>query len=384
MNISYKRDINKNYMIISHEKNQEAVYIEDYKIKMIQNNCIDGLLSVKLKYTDNCPSFIYEISHGSNMIDMFSGQCIDFKILNKIQIGIMKLMENTKIYLLDLDHIILDPELIYINTKTLYPEFCYYPFVEGSFYDNIKNMYREIIRLIDYRDQMAVELAYGLENLAMEDRYSIEMISNLMKSSIQIKPAAYINAPNEIEKNVNREYRLDDDEVISKKFMKQKNIIDIIKDKFNSLKGVKNTKDIKDMVQFSDDKIEADINHKSEIYSRGKMINNETTVLSQDDSLNITLLSMDQQRYENIFVYHFPCTIGKQESKVDKVIVCPTVSRVHAKFIETDGEIFLEDLNSTNGTYINDIVLHPYNKNKLKHEDFIRMGEVRYQVWIRE
>lgn len=50
------------------------------------------------------------------------------------------------------------------------------------------------------------------------------------------------------------------------------------------------------------------------------------------------------------------------------------ISRRHAKFILNDNSWFIEDLNSTNGTYINDIRLMNDEKKKLKNEDILKLS----------
>lgn len=46
--------------------------------------------------------------------------------------------------------------------------------------------------------------------------------------------------------------------------------------------------------------------------------------------------------------------VGKLESQVDYVIKNNKISKIHAEFTQRDGEYFVKDYNSTNGTYIND------------------------------
>ena len=49
----------------------------------------------------------------------------------------------------------------------------------------------------------------------------------------------------------------------------------------------------------------------------------------------------------------FPFLVGKRKEDVDFPISDYSASRVHARFIEKEDGIYLEDLNSTNGTFKN-------------------------------
>ncbi|MDX1520667.1 MAG: FHA domain-containing protein, partial [Anaerolineae bacterium] len=50
------------------------------------------------------------------------------------------------------------------------------------------------------------------------------------------------------------------------------------------------------------------------------------------------------------------------------------ISRRHARIYQQDGDWFIEDLNSTNGTRLNRNKLTPQTSTTLRHEDVIRFG----------
>ena len=54
-----------------------------------------------------------------------------------------------------------------------------------------------------------------------------------------------------------------------------------------------------------------------------------------------------------------------------------SVSRNHAKIINTGKSIILRDLGSTNGTYVNDELIDEY---VLRDGDFIKIGRTHLQV----
>ncbi|MGL6173083.1 MAG: FHA domain-containing protein [Cellulosilyticaceae bacterium] len=75
--------------------------------------------------------------------------------------------------------------------------------------------------------------------------------------------------------------------------------------------------------------------------------------------------------------------IGRVKEKNDWAIESDhTVSSKHCKIYIADEKIYLIDLNSTNGTYVNQIrITHPV---ALKDNDLIRMGSGEYSIMIRE
>ena len=63
---------------------------------------------------------------------------------------------------------------------------------------------------------------------------------------------------------------------------------------------------------------------------------------------------------------------------MDYVIKEETVSRFHGKFVKRGEEIYLTDLNSTNGTRVNDRVLEVQEQLKLEEGDRVLFADAEY------
>ncbi|MBR5508814.1 MAG: FHA domain-containing protein [Lachnospiraceae bacterium] len=68
--------------------------------------------------------------------------------------------------------------------------------------------------------------------------------------------------------------------------------------------------------------------------------------------------------------------LGKKKEEADYVIEDASVSRMHARITRDKEGIYLEDLNSTNGTFKNGLRLQPYEKRRLDKEDEIKLGKI--------
>ncbi|MCA1054923.1 FHA domain-containing protein [Rossellomorea aquimaris] len=76
--------------------------------------------------------------------------------------------------------------------------------------------------------------------------------------------------------------------------------------------------------------------------------------------------------------------IGKSDTEVDGFISYNNaISRIHCKIIRTSESYFLEDLESTNGTYLDNIRLQPYKPVSLKNGDVIRLANSDFKVRIK-
>lgn len=77
----------------------------------------------------------------------------------------------------------------------------------------------------------------------------------------------------------------------------------------------------------------------------------------------------------------FPFIVGKEKEKVNLFIKEHSASRIHARFIEREGDIYLEDLHSTNGTYVNDLLLEPHEPVRVKSGDILCFGKAEFRYY---
>jgi DNA-binding winged helix-turn-helix (wHTH) protein len=72
---------------------------------------------------------------------------------------------------------------------------------------------------------------------------------------------------------------------------------------------------------------------------------------------------------------HFPFNVGRAR-ECDFVIDSPDVSRLHARFDFDHQQVYITDLGSTNGTYLNNHPLEPNRQARLRAGDEINVGNV--------
>lgn len=67
-----------------------------------------------------------------------------------------------------------------------------------------------------------------------------------------------------------------------------------------------------------------------------------------------------------------PLTIGRDPAQALALIQEPIVSKLHCSIFSRDNEIFIKDLNSTNGTYVNE---EKVSERKLLDNDVVFLGK---------
>ena len=109
--------------------------------------------------------------------------------------------------------------------------------------------------------------------------------------------------------------------------------------------------------------------------------NDENTVLlakTENKKGFHKLVSLQPER-PDILLEYYPFIIGKQEGIADYVLAKDTVSRLHVRLDEQEGRYMLTDLNSTNGTVVNGILLDNNACVELSPGDEVYIADTAYR-----
>ncbi|MGA9228148.1 MAG: FHA domain-containing protein, partial [Mesobacillus sp.] len=124
-------------------------------------------------------------------------------------------------------------------------------------------------------------------------------------------------------------------------------------------------------------------NHKLEELDSGTTV---LGVLEEDEDEGTTTLGHSVRRpflvavakNEKITIAKEYFKIGRDPLRADFATDNKVIGRVHAFVISSNGEYFLEDNHSTNGSYVNGIKVLPKEKIKIKHEDRIKLANEEF------
>jgi hypothetical protein len=107
---------------------------------------------------------------------------------------------------------------------------------------------------------------------------------------------------------------------------------------------------------------------------------NPTCLLNESsDKTTLILKSLEESNFKNIIINDFPFFIGKLKKNVDYCLEKDVVSRFHAKITKEQEQYYLTDMNSKNGTFVNQEVLQTYQKREIKLGDEIAFANIRYR-----
>jgi hypothetical protein len=113
------------------------------------------------------------------------------------------------------------------------------------------------------------------------------------------------------------------------------------------------------------------------IHRQSSIINEQpqgTTCLSDNTIEERLLIGRVNGKEVTIPLTSFPATLGKQAGISDIILDDNAVSKMHARFEEHEGRIYISDLNSTNGTIRNGTMLDINSPVVLEVGDRLRFG----------
>lgn len=104
----------------------------------------------------------------------------------------------------------------------------------------------------------------------------------------------------------------------------------------------------------------------------------KTVYMDMGEMQERKLYGVGKFRRQRILLDQLPCLVGKDKTLVNHIIEDVSVSRMHARFFAEEEKIWMQDLNSTNGTYHNGMRLSPNERVILEPEDEIGFGQAQF------
>lgn len=434
MKPSYKRDMEHNYMIL---ESPVKVQGSEYQIRMLLLNQIPGLLACNMRIMDGTVSFYYEITSRQPLTRIYEAALMNREDIVRLVSGIEKGMEGMKRYLLNPDHLVLNPDYVYMEPETREVWLCCLPFYEGQIAEEFQELTEFVLKHLDHSDSEAVILGYEIYSEAAKENYNLEKILRSIYSREQTRERRNEKKDwNVMEEKPEKEGLCEVEESVfpvsdREEMKKKKNwtLMGTCIFLFVSAGGICSAAGL-DLTQTGGvlfltggvlvyfmqarsekkkDKMRLEEKKKRRIYKKEPKVKKEkkkemdkketdneelfreyqereaeedygeTTVLfGRETDGFAALISENPKEREHIVLRREISAIGKLKGKSDIVIPLPDVSRMHARIERREDGYYLTDLNSRNGTYVNEERLEANGTVKLKNGDVVGFASVRF------
>lgn len=370
----YVRNLNANYeRLLLEEKPEE----NRYQYCILSRGGIRGLLSCSMRYINGSAYLYYDITSKQAMSQLFLNKCITRDWMKDFMWSIQQLKQELSRFLLDDHNVLWNPEQIYQDIESNVFSFLYVPYYEGE--RNFGRLVEFWVEHIDYDDEVLVDCVYHmyeqldrngevyLQNQIFQDAKVLEqpILPKAKKTDMQQEQPETVYTVDEVPDDINHKMVEE-----KEKREERKGLLGLFESRRRKNRELRENYR-QDMQRAMDGFAVAEKSSYNEeeygrtvyIEDKGEPAEKVCRLYTAEDRL---LASIEKPIL----------SLGKKKEEVDVVLEDSSVSRIHARITQEGSEYYLEDLNSTNGTFKNGLRLQPYEKRKLDAGDEIKCGRV--------
>lgn len=103
-------------------------------------------------------------------------------------------------------------------------------------------------------------------------------------------------------------------------------------------------------------------------------------IIIEEEEQSLCLEALEKDKYPPIHVTGSSVVLGCMAESCDYILAARGVSRMHAKIMERTDGMYLLDLNSTNGTYLNGEMIESGKDYKLEEGDMVTFAQSEFYV----
>lgn len=388
MKVSYSKNLKSSYMLIAIEEK----YKSDYRTNMLINNSIPGFLKASERQDGSSLSLQYEITSKQPLSRIMERGNIKAEELRGLILDILRSVEGSKKYLLEEDDIVLDKDYLYVDTVSIRVGLCLLPGYNKPLDKQLRQLLLELPACMDSEDSDAVVLAYSLYSEASKEDY---VLGDLIKVlSVKDKQAASKDRPKERVKERGGSLQQDLEALdlrpqakSEEKPLKRNRLFKLPKLLRAKERPKRQPKETDVSIHVPEEFIDEDelwieeFEREEEKGSDRDEIEPMTQFLAAGDTerKRHRILKGTTPGLEDIDIAYYPFVIGRQERISDYIIDRESVSRMHCRIDMEDGEYYIRDLNSRNGTAVNGEALINNERIRLNDGDEVQIADMVYQ-----
>lgn len=393
-----KQELGKYYIVVESFLDEE----ESYLASMITENIIKGHLQCRKSFENNREIFLFDVTNMVSLDKEYENRFMGFEDLKAIFESIYETYMAGSVHLLEEQYYVIDPAYIFRDMETEEIKLLYAPGLkQNNRYSRLADF---LLQKVNRKDESCLQTAYQFYRMSGSEMFSISMFLNIIKKEqILLKKSV---PKIEIEPAIEETVLKDDVCEESIKALKKPWVISgITIVLFGSYYFVFRSSIyamyilviaalitiisifcwIKVAYEFikrkdEEDIVIPDIPVTVEDYwgdSDNSDYDEETVILNSVASSSGMKIQWTENNTDKEYeVKSFPVIIGKLDGEVDCKINDTSVSRLHAKIIKREGELFIFDLNSTNGTNVNGSRLRPGEEIQIDYNSRIVLGQV--------
>lgn len=413
---------------------------EGYVNQLFQYHKIPGFLNYEIRNMNEQYYIYYRLKHKSSIGFLKEHLSFHERMMDGMVHSVLEIMKTCKDYLLSCQNIIWSTEYIFIDMETGKLEFCYCPIELED--NNVCVFLSELMQIIGKKNEAAMLTLMQLYDYVTEpeswDKENLLMPQRRSADVFQVEEDVEADCKNTGDKDENSEEKEEHKEKNKKEGCHRKKLIfwcilsvsavlfilfaagicfGILDSKYTSIiiilfvlimgfliMGIPEQKKEKDrgtptlQDYFADSKEDAEAVQEEEekrnrrpLFQPDEALYGETTILQEEPPENSRIFIEDYPRelmlypktehqYPDMEIHSHSIIVGCMKENCDYVLSKRGISRIHAKLIKVENMLYILDLNSTNGTYLNGERLEGGKDYLLKKGDLVAFSHVEFLV----
>ena len=166
MKINYRRDLNRNYLIVSEIDDQSRAY----EIRMFEKNGIRGFLPLQIRRVNAQMELWLDITGKQSVELLFENRQMSGLDMENLLRGISESLEEGGRYLLDSRGILLLPEYIYLDQDSGHVFLCCIPGLDEG--EDCRRLGEFVLKHLDHSDSRAGRMGYAFYAQTLEENFS--------------------------------------------------------------------------------------------------------------------------------------------------------------------------------------------------------------------
>lgn len=421
--VELRRSISGNIIVM---KFPEQEIRQDFRYEMLQYNSIDGVFPIYRGYEEGNVLYSVEITGKLSLLKAYDQSQMNYSTIQTILLQLFTIIKESKEYLLDENAFLLDPQFIFSSKDAIEVTICYCPGYQKDIREQLVKVMEFFMNQVNYKEEEAVRLVYQIYQMVREESCSIyQILHELSQQNITLQEKIEIPQerhdqeriwePKEVDVKPPERERSEGGRQKQqakgqeKNQMKQQGVLVIgtilgmmailvalyysgmFYGKVGKQLDYSRVVGIGGMVFACAGYIlwkAKEVSRKTSQEAK-PVIQTEPPAAPQRNPMYSTiqvqfptfsLVPKGEVGHGKVIQIHSQCCLGKEASQVDEVLPSNAVSRVHAELTEEEGALYVKDLHSTNGTYINTRKVGANEKKQLQIGDELRFADLVYTI----
>lgn len=415
--IRFEREKMNSYMVMQCvEKLDRNAYGE----VLLEHAKIPGLMNYEIRELDGEQTLYYRLNYRTSLKQVLGDLKLTLELVEGMISSIVNVVKQTEEYLLDANAILWKSEYTFIEIHSGCLSFAYYPKLQDE-NNSIKNFLVELIQYIDKNNRQAYMYLMGFYNLVTNpdctveqmEQYKMSRAKETEMSGLEIEVDEPFVTSFGQEKSISHTSNGVNKKTSSKGWF----VIAILAVVnlgvtclllfdiwtyqyiwvlivtlfllFVAFLSVHPEKEEENPDKIMEEYLkecrenQTQENHQQNDIEKDGM-NMETTVLClenqqivvEDKPKELCLKSLSPKEYGDLIIDKNSVVLGSMKNGCSYVVKKSGISRMHAKLVRKEDGLFLLDLNSTNGTYLNDEQIMGGREYLLEEGDVISLANI--------